>query len=62
MQTFRAVKINLLKKSGVKKPLARSVRVQRKDSVRTKLANLNLQARDIDQAVAWARRHAAKSG
>ncbi len=45
------------------------VRIQRGDAVRAKLAELNLQAHDIDDAVAWARRkssHApispAKSG
>lgn len=35
------------------------VRIQRGDAVRAKLAELNLQERDIDDAVAWARQGAA---
>jgi translation initiation factor IF-1 len=35
------------------------VRIQRGDSVRAKLAELNLQEKDIADAIAWARRAAA---
>jgi hypothetical protein len=36
------------------------VRIQRADAVRAKLAELDLQDRDIAAAVAWARRRAGK--
>jgi hypothetical protein len=37
------------------------VRIQRADAVRAKLAELDLNERDISDAVAWARRSASKS-
>jgi hypothetical protein len=38
------------------------VRIQRADAVRAKLAELDLQERDIADAVAWARRPPGKTG
>jgi len=37
------------------------VRIQRADAVRAKLAELDLQERDIDDAVVWARRARRKT-
>lgn len=37
------------------------VRIQRGDAVRAKLAELNLQDQDIDDAVAWARQTASQT-
>ena len=38
------------------------VRIQRADAVRAKLAELNLQEQDIDDAVTWARQTAYPAG
>ena len=38
------------------------VRIQRADAVRAKLAELNLQEQDIDDAVTWARQAAHPAG